>query len=84
MKNIEFKIVLPKHKSVEHLKDKSGYNNNFYKLEEYGDWIMFYGNDVLREEYSEEFDCFTYSLGRFADGKYIPILTWDSNDEIIL
>ena len=46
--------------SVKHLKDKSYYNRNYYELEPYGDWCIFFnGNNIVEAVCHEDEDYYT-------------------------
>lgn len=86
--NIKFNIILPLEvvgenaNSIFRLKDKSYYDHNYYELPTYGDWIS-YGdsnNNILLEEYDECSNCYTYTFGRFEDGKFIRVLGFATDD----
>ena len=82
---IEFKFELdPKY--MAHLKDKSYYNNNYYKLNlsRYGDFIIPAKCDILYQKCEDDdFGCY-YSLGYFEGDKFIACFTWlDKFDELI-
>lgn len=65
-------------KSVKHLEEKSHYNCNYYELESYGGWCVFYnGNSIIEAVCNEDDDYYTYSLGHFEGKEFVPILEWD-------
>ena len=72
-------------KYMTHLKDKSYYNNNYYKLSlsRYGDLIIPAKCDVLYQKWEDDgFRCY-YSLGYFEEDKFIECFTWwDKFDEL--
>ena len=75
MKKISIPLSL---KSIKHLADKSCYNCNYYELEPYGDWCIFFnGNNIVEEICHEEADFYTYTLGHFEDEEFIGVLQWD-------
>ena len=74
---IEFKFELdPKY--MEHLKDKSCYNQNYYKLDlyHYGDLIIPRKCDILYQECEDDCPWCYYSLGYFEDEKFVECFTW--------
>lgn len=75
---IEFKFELdPKY--MTHLKDKSYYNNNYYKLSlsGYGDFIIPEKCDILYQKCEDDdFEWCYYSLGYFEGDKFIACFTW--------
>ena len=76
---MKLKINIPLElQSVKHLEDKSYYNCNYYELETYGDGCCFYnGNNIVEAFCHEDEDYYTYSLGHFEVGEFIPVLEWD-------
>ena len=77
---IKLKIFIPQ-RNIIHLKDKSSYNYNFYKIKDCGD--MFYGDlDIILEETDEEINCFTYSLGKFDNGEFKGVVHWVADEEV--
>jgi len=84
-KTIDFNITLPLHlgKKLKHLYELSYYDNNYYELEEYGDYINFFGNNILKQEYCEAENCYTYSLGKFVDDKFMAVINWTITEDII-
>ncbi len=79
---INFNIKLPTY-GVIHIKQHSIYNRNYYKLKEYGDWLMMHGYDILEQRYDECDNCYTYSFGRFEEDKFIRVITWTINEDIL-
>lgn len=78
---IEFNISIPS-RAVTHIKEKSEYNNNYYKLKDYGDW--YYGEcDILQQICHEEENCYTYSLGYFENDKLKKMISWVTNVDIM-
>ena len=55
-------------RAMTHLKDKSTYNKNYYKLDlsVYGDYITPAMCDILYEEFEEFSETYTYTLGFFT------------------
>ena len=83
---IKFGIELPWHthtNKVKHIKEKSFYDHNYYILKEYGDWVDFYGNNILYEEYSECGNCYTYSFGRFENDKFVVVFGYTTSEDIL-
>ena len=77
---INFNIKLPV-SCFKHIKEKSCYDHNYYKVKDYGDW--FYGIcDALLQEYSESDDCYSYSLGKVENDKFIPMIFWTTEKDI--
>lgn len=65
-------------KSVKHLEEKSHYNCNYYELEPYGGWCVFYnGNNIIEAVCNEDDDYYTHSLGHFEGKEFVPVLEWD-------
>lgn len=76
MKILELKVEI---NSVEHLKDKSCYNHNFYKIVENHPWWSLQGNDVVEEVCHEDENYYTFALGHFdQNGEFVSILEWES------
>lgn len=71
----ELKITLGL-SSIEHLKDKSMYNQNYYKLKSYGDWCFLNGNDILEDICNEDENFDTFALGHFEGDEFIRVLEW--------
>lgn len=70
---------------IKHLSSKSYYDNNYYELPTYGDWIG-YGadnNNILFERYNEEWNCYTYHFGRFENEEYISVLSFAADEDIL-
>ena len=75
MKNLEIQLGL---NTIKHLEEKSQYNCNYYELEPYGDWCVFFnGNNIIEEICHEEDDFYTYSLGHFDGEEFVSVLQWD-------
>ena len=69
-------------KSAKRLEDKSYYNCNYYELEPYGDWCIFFnGNNIIEEICHEEDDFYTYSLGHFDGEEFVGVLQWDGEPD---
>ena len=65
-------------KSVKRLEDKSCYNCNYYELEPYGDWCIFFnGNNIIEAICHEDEDYYLYTLGHFDGNEFVPVLAWD-------
>ena len=80
---LSFEMTLPLSSSnrPKHLKDKSRYNHNYYELKAYSyEWLQFGDEDncILLEECDEFANVYTYSFGRFVDGKYVKALSFDT------
>lgn len=77
---VDFNIKLPS-RAIIHIKEKSAYNNNYYKLKDYGDW--FYGKcDILQQVCHEDENCYTYSLGYFENEEFKRMISWVTNVDI--
>ena len=65
-------------KAMTHLKDKSYYNHNYYKLDlsVYGDYITPAMCDILYEEFDEFSETYTYTLGYFEGVDFVRCFTW--------
>lgn len=75
---IEFKFEL-KAQYIEHIKDISYYNHNYYKLNlsKYGDFIIPAKCNILYEESEDDCDYSYYSLGYFDENnKFVACFTW--------
>lgn len=78
MSTIEFKFEFEEH-YIKHIKDKSYYNHNYYKLDlnKYGDYIIPEKCNVLYQECEDDDYCAYYSLGYFDEsGKFVACFTW--------
>lgn len=63
---------------VKHLEEKSHYNLNYYELEPYGDWCIFFnGNNIIEAICHEDDDFCTYSLGHFEGDEFVGVVQWD-------
>ena len=84
---IKFNISLPldNKSSIKHLKDKSSYNYNFYQLKGYGDWVDFGedNNSILLQECFEDENAYSYSFGRFKDGRFIRVFGYSCQEDIL-
>ena len=83
---INFGIALPLNvytNKVKRIKNKSFYDNNYFILEEYGDWINFYGNNILRVVYHECSNCYTYTFGRFENDEFIAGFGYITSEDIL-
>ena len=89
--DIKFDIVLPLQvtgelkDSIVRIEDKSCYDHNYYMLPRYGDWID-YGypqNNVLYEKYDECSNSYSYTFGRFEDGKFITAFGYCTSDSCL-
>ena len=68
MKKLNISLEL---ESVKHLGDKSCYNCNYYELESYGDWCIFFnGNNIIEAICHEEDNFYTYTLQRLNTPTY--------------
>ncbi len=77
MKKLEIQLGL---NSIQYIKEKSCYNNNYYKIEPYGDWCCFFnGNDVIEEVCHEDEDYYTFTLGHFNNEEFVGVLQWDGD-----
>lgn len=77
MGRIEFKFELDE-RYMKHLKYKSRYNCNYYKLNlsNYGDIIIPAKCNILYQKCEDDdFYCY-YSLGYFEDGRFVACFTW--------
>ena len=74
---VTFSFELDK-KAITHLKDKSHYNRNYFKLDlsVYGDYITKGKCDILFEEFDEFSETYTYSLGYFEGPNFVRCFTW--------
>lgn len=69
-------------RSLTHLKEKSCYNHNYYKIEPYGDGWCTYENDILLENCQEDYNCYNYELGHFdVKGEFVPVFGWSHDGE---
>ena len=71
-------------RAMTHLKDKSRYNKNYYKLDlsVYGDYIIKEKCDILFEEFDEFSETYTYTLGYFEGALFIRCFTWTETNSI--
>ena len=78
MKVLSFSFELNK-EYMTHLKDKSCYNHNYYKLDlsRYGDYIIPEKCNILYQEAEDDSYSAYYSLGYFDEnGKFQAMWTW--------
>lgn len=63
---------------ITHIKEKSSYNNNFYKLDlnAHGDYFGYCKCDILREKCDEFSETYEYCLGYFEDDKFQEMFSW--------
>ena len=85
MPNIGFSFTLDS-RYITHIKEKSSYNNNYYKLDlsPYGDYIINKKCNILYQKCEDDdFEAY-YSLGYFDEyGKFQAMWTWlDSWDKL--
>lgn len=84
---IRFNILLPLNlgSKLKHLKEISQYNDNYYLLREYGDWISFgdENNNVLHEICDEDYESYSYEFGRIVNGKFVPVLGYHADGDIL-
>jgi len=61
----------------EYDEERSYYNHNYYKLKDYGDWLVAYVNNLyVYEVCHEDENCYTATLGYFTDyGNFVPIFS---------
>ncbi len=77
---IKFDISIPS-SAVKHLREKSHYDYNFYHIGEYGDWL--YGEmDTVLQIYHEYENVYEYQYGYFGNGKFKPMLYWNTQTDI--
>lgn len=77
---VDFDISVPV-RAVTHIKEKSSYDNNYYRVENYGDW--FYGEyDVIHQRYHECENCYSYELGRFIENNFVMVIGWTTQTDI--
>lgn len=84
---IKFDISIPLHigAKLKKIKDKSFYDHNYYELPTYGDWVH-YGkenNNILYQKYHELENCYSYSFGRFEDGRFVPVFGYATEENAI-
>lgn len=80
MLDLEFTFAIDK-RYITHLKEKSYYNHNFYKLylQYYGDYIIPQKCNILYQEcQDDDYDCY-YTLGYFENDKFVACFTWRDN-----
>lgn len=65
-------------KHITHVKEKSSYNNNFYKLNlaAHGDMFGYCKCDILREKCDEFSETYSYSLGFFEGETFYSMFEW--------
>lgn len=77
---IKFDIAIPI-SAVKHIKEKSHYNYNFYRIGEYGDWL--YGElDTVLQIYHECENVYEYQYGYFKNDKFKAVLYWNTQTDI--
>ena len=71
-------------RAMTHLKDKSRYNKNYYKLDlsVYGDYIIKEKCDILFEEFDEFSETYTYTLGYFEGVDFVRCFTWTETNSV--
>ena len=76
-------------RAMTHLKEKSTYNKNYYKLDlsAYGDYITPELCNILYEEFDEFSETYTYTLGYFSCEPYygdtfIRCFTWTETNSL--
>lgn len=76
-----FKIEIDA-KALTHLKEKSRYNKNFWKINisQMGDYLGHCECDILCEECDEFTETSNFSIGRFENDEFIPMFTWLEED----
>ena len=70
--NIQFIV-----RGYEHIKEKSCYNHNYYKIKDGIDTILH--TDILEEVCHEDENYYTFALGNFKGKEFIPVVKWDSD-----
>ena len=79
-KIVDFDLALPI-KCFKLISEISYYDNNYYEIDDYGDW--FYGKlNILKQEYSECENCYTYVLGKMQDNKFVGYVYWNTQTNI--
>ena len=68
-------------KAMIHLKEKSYYNHNYYKLDlnVYGDYIIPNRCNILYEHCDDDCGAY-YTLGYFDGEQFQPMFTWFENE----
>ena len=71
-------------RAMTHLKDKSRYNKNYFKLDlsVYGDYITPEACDILYEEFDEFSETYTYTLGYFEGVDFVRCFTWTNTNSL--
>lgn len=71
-------------RAMTHLKDKSTYNKNYYKLDlsVYGDYITPELCNILYEEFEEFSETYTYTLGYFEGVDFVRCFTWTETNSL--
>ena len=71
-------------RAMTHLKDKSTYNKNYFKLDlsVYGDYITPELCNILYEEFDEFSETYTYTLGYFEGVDFVKCFTWTEINSI--
>ncbi len=76
-------------RAMTHLKDKSTYNKNYYKLDlsVYGDYITPELCNILYEEFEEFSETYTYTLGfftgdAFTGDTFVRCFTWTETNSL--
>lgn len=79
-KIIDFDIRIPD-TAITHIKEKSWYDHNFYKIDTYGDWL--YGKlNIILQKYNECENVYSYEYGYFIDDKFVAELYWTTEKDI--
>ena len=66
---------------LKHIKDKSYYDNNYYKILNCGDSLTNFESLVLYQHYDEMFNIMEYELGVFENNKFNVYISWCENYE---
>lgn len=82
MEEIKFQFILDK-RHMEHLKDISCYNHNYYKLDfqYYGDYIIGGKCNILYQECQDDVYGYYCTLGYFENGEFVGCFTWFNEDD---
>lgn len=71
---------------LEYIKEKSCYNNNYYRLPKYyneGDYNVYFNKDnILLEECDEDYNYFTYKIGHFEYNEFVANVEFDIEGKI--
>ena len=69
--------VMFDYNELKHIKEKSYYNNNYYEILNFSEWLLNVENLILYQHYDEFSNCVEYHLGVFDDkNKFNSFIIW--------